>query len=104
MLITTTHTIPGKEVIEILGLAQGSTVRAKHIGKDIFASLKQIVGGELKGYTEMMDEARVQALQRMTAEAEKLGADAVINVRFGTASIMDAAAEVLAYGMAVKVK
>lgn len=104
MIITTTAEVPGKEVTEILGLAKGSTIRAKHIGKDIVASLRHIVGGELKEYTEMLIEAREAALDLMTKDAKKMGADAVLNVRFSTSSVMQGAAEVLAYGTAVRLK
>jgi uncharacterized protein YbjQ (UPF0145 family) len=104
MIITTTETIPGKKVQEILGIAKGSTIRAKHLGRDIMAGLKHLVGGELKGYTEMLSEARDQSMERMEAEAEKLGADAIVNVRLLTAEVMQGAAEVLAYGTAVKLK
>lgn len=104
MIIVTTEYIPGKEVDEALGMVQGSTIQSKHIGKDIMASFKQLVGGELKQYSEMLQEARAIALQRMTEEADRLGADAVVGVRFATSSIMDGAAEILAYGTAVKLK
>ncbi|MEX0596349.1 MAG: YbjQ family protein, partial [Candidatus Paceibacterota bacterium] len=87
MLITNTEFIPGKEIIQMFGLVSGSTVRAKHVGKDIFASLKNIVGGELKAYTELLKESREQATERMVAEAKDLGANAVINVRFSTSSV-----------------
>lgn len=103
MIITTTDYITGKK-LEVIGMVKGSTIRAKHIGRDIMASFKHIVGGELKGYTQMMDEARDQAMQRMEEEAKKRGADAIVNVRFITAEVMQGAAEVLAYGTAVKVK
>lgn len=104
MIITTTETIPGKTVKEVLGIARGSTIRAKHIGRDLMAGLKHLVGGELRGYTEMLTEAREQAMKRMEEEAKKLGADAVVNVRLLTAEVMQGAAEVLAYGTAVKLK
>lgn len=104
MIITSTETIPGKEIIEILGIARGSTVRARHIGNDIFAGLKNIVGGEIEEYTRLQAQSREQALQRMTEDAEKLGADAVINVRLTTSMVMRGAAEILAYGTAVKLK
>lgn len=104
MIITTTETVPGREVYQILGIARGSTVRSKHIGKDIFAGLKNIVGGEIEEYTRLQADSREQALQRMTQDAERLGADAIINVRLTTAMIMQSAAEVLAYGTAVKLK
>lgn len=102
MIITTTETVPGKEITEILGIARGSTVRARNIGRDIFAGLKNIVGGEIEEYTKLQAESREHALQRMKADAEKLGADAVINVRFATSMIMQATSEILAYGTAVK--
>jgi len=104
MIIVTTDFIPGKEIKEALGLTQGSTIQSKHLGKDIMASFKQLVGGELKAYSEMLQEAREIALERMTEHAKSQGADAVINVRFATSSIMDGAAEILAYGTAVKLK
>jgi uncharacterized protein YbjQ (UPF0145 family) len=96
--------IPGHRIIEHLGIVQGSTVRAKHVGKDIFASLKNIVGGELRGYTELMQEARTEAVERMVLEAHSIGANAVLNVRFATTSISQGAAEILAYGSAVKLE
>lgn len=102
MLITTTSGIAGRAVTESLGLVRGSTVRAKHIGTDIVASLKNLVGGEVRGYSSLMAGAREQALDRMAAEAEKLGADAVIGMRFETAQIMGGAAEIVAYGTAVR--
>ncbi|MFQ6088942.1 MAG: YbjQ family protein [Candidatus Methanofastidiosia archaeon] len=102
MLISNTETIPGHNVTEVLGLVMGNTIRAKHIGKDIMAGLKQIVGGELSEYTEMLTESRKEALSRMIANAEKLGADAVINIRFTTSDVMSGAAEILAYGTAVR--
>lgn len=104
MIITNTSEVPGKEVAQILGLAKGSTIRAKHIGKDIMAGLRHIVGGELKEYTEMLNEAREMALDLMTEDAKKMGADAILNVRFSTSSVMQGAAEVLAYGTAVKLR
>ncbi|HIH05607.1 TPA: YbjQ family protein [Candidatus Woesearchaeota archaeon] len=102
MITTTTETIPNRKIKEVVGIARGSTIRAKHIGKDIFATLKQFIGGELKGYTEMMNEAREEALQRMVAHAESMKADAVVNVRFMSAEVMPGAAEMMAYGTAVK--
>lgn len=102
MIITNIETVPGRTITEPLGLVQGSTVRTKHVGRDIAAFLKNIVGGELLGYTELMVEARREAIARMTGEAEALGADAVVNVRLSTASISGGAAELLAYGTAVK--
>ncbi len=103
MIIVNTDYITGKE-LEVLGLVQGAMVQTKNIGKDLGAGFKSIVGGELKGYTEMMSEARNVAGQRMVKDAEALGADAIINVRFATSAIMQGAAEVLAYGTAVKFK
>lgn len=102
MIITTTDHIPGKEIKEVLGISRGSTVRAKHIGNDIFAGLKTIVGGEISEYTKLQAESREQALQRMQEDAKELGADAVINVRMSTSMIMSGAAEILVYGTAVK--
>lgn len=102
MILTTTDTVPKKETKEILGVVKGSTIRAKHIGKDIFAGLKSVVGGELSGYTEMINEARDEATNRMTEQAKELGANAVVNVRFATSQVMAGAAEVLVYGTAVK--
>ena len=104
MIIVNTENIAGKTVVETLGIVKGGTIRAKHIGKDIFAGLKSIVGGELVGYTEMISEAREEAIERMTKEAEELKADAIVNVRFSTSQVMTGAAEVMAYGTAVKVK
>ncbi len=100
-MIVTTDTIPGHTITQALGVAQGNTVRTKHIGRDIGAGLKSIVGGELAGYTEMMTEARAEAVNRLTAEAQALGANAVINLRYATADVMGAGAEILAYGTAV---
>jgi len=104
MLTTASDNMPGKEIKKVLGLVMGNTIRAKHIGKDIVASFRNLVGGELNEYTEMLAESRKQALDRMIEEAEKLGADAVVTVRFTTSSIMQSAAEMLAYGTAVKLK
>ncbi len=104
MIIVNTETIQGKEILEVLGLVQGSTIRAKHLGKDIAAGLKQIIGGELKGYSQMLSEAREQALQRMVSEAEKMKANAIVNVRFTSSNIMGGASEILVYGTAVKIK
>ena len=104
MITTTTSPVPGKEISEILGIARGSTVRARNIGRDIFAGLKNIVGGEIEEYTKLQAQSREQAMQRMLQDAERLGADAVINVRFGTSMVMQGAAEMLAYGTAVKLK
>ncbi|NOZ08913.1 MAG: YbjQ family protein [FCB group bacterium] len=104
MIVSTTETIPGKEIKESLGVAMGNVVRAKHIGKDILAGLKGIVGGEIRQYTELMADARDEALKRMTADAKAKGADAVINVRFVTSMIARTMSELLAYGTAVKMK
>jgi uncharacterized protein YbjQ (UPF0145 family) len=101
MVVTNIELVPGKRVSKHLGLVQGSTVRAKHAGKDLLAGLKNIVGGELKGYTELLNEARDEALERMVKQAEAVGANAVLNVRFSTSSITQGAAELLAYGTAV---
>lgn len=104
MLITTTETIPNNEVAEILGIARGSTVRARNVGRDFFASLKNLIGGEISEYTKLQAHAREQALQRLEQDAAKMGADAVINVRMGTSMIMQGVAEILVYGTAVKLK
>ena len=104
MIVTSTENIPGREISEILGIVKGNTVRAKWFGKDILAGLRNIVGGELKEYTEMLTESREQAMARMTADAKALEADAVLNVRFITSQISQGAAELLAYGTAVKLK
>ncbi len=104
MITSTSDLIPGKEIIEILGISRGSTVRARNIGRDIFAGLKNIVGGEIHEYTKLQAEAREQALDRMIDDAERLGADAVINVRMHTSMIMQGASEILVYGTAVKLK
>ncbi|WP_425463217.1 YbjQ family protein [Maritimibacter fusiformis] len=102
-MLTTTDTVPGRE-FEVLGLVRGSTVRAKHIGSDIVAGLRNLVGGEVKEYAALMAGAREQALDRMKAEAEKLGADAVIALRFETSTITQGASEILAYGTAVRLR
>ncbi len=104
MLVINTESIPGKEIVEILGLVQGNTIRAKHAGRDIMAGLKNLVGGELKAYTELLTEARRDAMNRMLNQAEELGANAVINVRFTTSAITAGAAELYAYGTAVIVR
>lgn len=104
MIVTTTESIPGKEIVEILGLARGSTVRARNIGRDIFAGLKNIVGGEIEEYTRLQADSREQATERMIADAQKMGADAIVNIRYGTSMVMQGAAEMLAYGTAVKLK
>ena len=104
MILTTTERVPGQRTAEILGLVRGNTIRARHIGKDIMAALKNITGGEVMEYTKLMAEAREEALDRMVTEAEALGADAVIDVRFITCQIMQGAAELLAYGTAVRLE
>jgi len=104
MILTTTETIPGKEITEILGVARGSTIRARNIGKDISAALKNIVGGEIKEYTKLMADSREEALSRMIKDAEKYGADAIINIRFTTSMVMTGTSEILCYGTAVKIK
>ena len=104
MIVTNVETIPGKTIVEHYGIVQGSTVRAKHLGKDFLAGLKNLVGGELKGYTELLSEARDEALQRMIEQATQMGANAVVNVRFATSSVAQGAAELFAYGTAVKVE
>ncbi len=104
MIITTTDFIPGREIAEVLDIARGSTVRARNIGRDIFAGLKGLVGGEIQEYTRLMADAREQAIDRLIADAESLGADAVINVRFTTAAVMQGASEILAYGTAVRLR
>ena len=104
MLCSNTEEIPGQKIVEFYGVVTGSTVRAKHIGRDIAASLKNILGGELKGYTELLQEARKEALHRMMEQARSVGANAVINVRFATSSVAQGAAELFAYGTAVKVE
>ena len=103
MFLTTTENIPGKNY-EIIGVAMGSTIQSKHIGKDIGAGLRNIVGGEVKAYVEMMNEARDIATQRMVDNAQQMGADGIVAVRYGTSAIMASAAEVMAYGTAVKFK
>lgn len=104
ILITTTETIPGREVSEVLGLARGNTIRARHIGSDIGASLKGLVGGEIRGYVKAFSDARTEAVERMQKEAAELGADAVVSVRFTTSQVMNNAAEIMVYGTAVKLK
>lgn len=103
MVIVNTDYITGKE-LEMIGLVKGSTIQSKNIGHDIGQGFKTLVGGELKSYTEMMNDARALATQRMAAEAEQLGADAVVNVRYASSAVMAGAAEVMAYGTAVKFK
>ena len=104
MQITNIETIPGKRVVEHFGLVSGSTIRAKHIGRDFMAGLKNLVGGELKGYTQLLQESRQQAMDRMVEEARLMGANAIVNVRFSTSSVAQGAAELYAYGTAVRVE
>ena len=104
MLLVNSSEIPGKEIVEVLGLVKGHTIRAVWLGKDLAAIMRLVVGGELKEYAEMMGKAREVAVGRMIEEAEKLGADAIINVRFTTTAIISSAAEFLVYGTAVKLK
>ncbi len=103
MILTNIESIPGKTIKEHYGLISGSTVRAKHVGKDILAGLKNLVGGELKAYTDLLREAREEAISRMKAEAESLGANAIINIRFATSSVAAGASELYVYGTAVRI-
>jgi uncharacterized protein YbjQ (UPF0145 family) len=104
MIVTTTDTIVGKRIVRTLGLVRGNTIRARHLGRDIVAELRNIVGGEISEYTKLMAEAREQAMDRMVEEAQSLGANAVVEVRFSTSEVMKAAAELLAFGTAVVVE
>lgn len=104
MIISNTESIPGRQIVEFYGVVSGNTVRAKHVGRDIMAGLKNIVGGELKGYTELLQDSRTEATERMIQQAQSMGANAVVNVRFATSSISQGAAELFAYGTAVKVE
>lgn len=101
MIITNTETVAGHQITKVLGLVQGNTVRAKHAGRDIAASFKNLVGGELRGYTELLTESRREAVQRMIAQAQQLGANAVVNIRFTTSAVTAGASEMYAYGTAV---
>ena len=103
MILTNIESVPGKQIVEHYGLVQGSTIRAKHVGRDFMAGLKNLVGGELKGYTELLMESRDEALQRMCAQANALGANAVVNIRIATSTIAAGASEILCYGTAVRV-
>ena len=104
MIVTNIESVPGRSVVEHYGLVQGSTIRAKHVGRDIMAGFKNLVGGELKGYTELLNESRDEAMNRMKQQAERLGANAIINVRLSTSSVAQGAAEILVYGTAVRVE
>ncbi|MBN1758862.1 MAG: YbjQ family protein [Chitinispirillaceae bacterium] len=104
MVITNVETVPGKTIVEHFGLVSGSTVRAKHIGRDIMAGLKNIVGGELTGYTELLNESRQQSIDRMKEQATQMGANAIVNVRFATSSVAQGASELYVYGTAVRIE
>lgn len=104
MIITTTNDLPGHKIVEVFDIARGSTVRARHIGRDISAVLRSVVGGEIAEYTNLMADAREQAIERMVADAERLGANAIINVRFMTSMVLQGSSEILAYGTAVWVE
>lgn len=104
MIYSTTETIPGKEIEEILGVVTGNVVQSKHIGRDLMAGLKSIVGGEIRGYTEMLTDARNVAVQRLVENAKEKGANAVVGIRFTTSSIMDGSSEIMVFGTAVKLK
>lgn len=104
ILVVNTDFVPGKEITEVLGLVKGSTIQAKHLGKDILAGFRHVIGGEIKEYTEMMSEAREIALKRMIDKADEIGADAVVNLRFMTSMVISGAAEILVYGTAVKLR
>ena len=104
MLITNIEDVPGKKIVACYGIVSGSTVRAKHAGRDLMAGLKNLVGGELKGYTELLNEAREQAMQRLQEQATEMGANAIVNVRFSTASVAAGASEIYVYGTAVLVE
>ena len=103
IILSNTENVPGRQIVEFYGVVSGNTVRAKHVGRDLMAGLKNIVGGELKGYTELLQDSRREAIERMIAQAQSMGANAVVNVRFATSSIAQGAAELFAYGTAVRV-
>ncbi|MEZ8321203.1 heavy metal-binding domain-containing protein [Vibrio splendidus] len=104
MIFTTTESVPNREIEEILGVVTGNVVQTKHVGRDIMAGFKSLVGGELKGYTEMLSEARDTAIQRLVSEATDLGADAIVGIRFSTSAIMDGSSEIMAFRTAVKLR
>ena len=104
MIVSTTNEVPGAEVAQVLGIARGNTIRARHLGRDIMAGLKGVVGGEVESYTKLMAESREQAIARMIEHAEALGADAIVGMRVATSVLMTTAAEILAYGTAVKLR
>jgi len=102
MIVSSLNFVPGKKVVNSLGIVRGNTIRARHLGRDLMAGLKSLVGGEIREYTKMIAESREQSLDRMTEEAQSLGADAILNVRFSTSAVMRSAAEILVYGTAVQ--
>lgn len=104
MIVTTTHEIAGKRIVRTLGIARGNTVRASHLGRDLLAAFRNVVGGEVHEYTKLLAESREHALDRMVEEAESLGADAVVGMRFATSEVASGAAEILAYGTAVNIE
>ena len=104
MIVVTTETVPGREITQVNGLVRGSTVRARNIGRDIFAGLKNIIGGEISEYTRLLADSREEALKRMIEDAQKLGANAIVNMRFTTSAVMQGSSEILAYGTAVTLK
>ena len=104
LILVNTENVPGKEIEKAFGVVSGSTVRSKHFGRDMMAGIKNVFGGELKGYTELLEESRTQAIERMCDQAKKMGANAVVNVRFSTSSVAAGAAEIYVYGTAVYVK
>ena len=104
MILSTSHTVPEREIFEILGLVKGNTIRARHLGSDILAGLRNIVGGEIPEYTKLMGESREQAVDRMIASAQELGADAIVGIRLTTSEVMSNASEILAYGTAVRLR
>lgn len=104
MIVVTTETVPGHRILNVVGLVRGNTIRARHVGRDIMAGFKAMVGGEIKSYTELLTMAREEALSRMVEDATRLGANAVVNLRFTTSSVMQGAAELFAYGTAVVVQ
>ncbi len=104
MIFSTTPDVPGREITQCLGVVSGNVVQSKHVGRDLMAGLKSIIGGEIKGYTEMLTDARNEAIRRMVEQAQQQNADAIVNIRFTTSTIMANASEMLAYGTAVKLK
>ena len=104
MIVSTTNEVPGAEIADVLGIARGNTIRARHLGRDIMAGLKGVVGGEVESYTKLMGESREQAIARMVEHAEALGADAIVGMRIATSVLMTTAAEILAYGTAVRLR